>query len=50
VKIALKASGKAPAGDQVPDAAAEVGAAEERVEGRPDPEDRRRGVGLAHCP
>ena len=31
-----------PAGDQVPEAAAEVGAAEERVEGRPDPEDRRR--------
>ena len=27
---------------------AEVGAAEDRVEGRPDPEDRRGGVGPAH--
>src|SRR4051812_28987496 len=35
--------------DEVPEAAAEVGAAEERVEGRPYPEDRRRRVGLAHA-
>ena len=31
------------AGEEVPEAAAEVGAAEERVEGRPDPEDPGRG-------
>ncbi len=37
-----------PAGDQVPEAAAEVGAAEERVEGRPDPEDPGDDVGPAH--
>ena len=29
--------------------AAEVGAAEDRVERRPDPEDHRGGVGLAHA-
>ena len=50
----IRARGRSPllgvAGDQVPEAAAEVGAAEERVEGRADPEDRRGGVGRAHGP
>ena len=38
-----------PAGDQVPEAAAEVGAAEQRVEGHAEPEDRRGDVGEAHA-
>ncbi len=42
----IVARGRSPfsafAGDQVPEAAAEVGAAEDCVEGRPGPEDRRR--------
>src|SRR5262249_35816760 len=33
---------------EVPDAGAEVGAAEERVERYPDPEDHRADVGVAH--
>ena len=38
------------AGDEVPEAAAEVGAAEEGVERRPEPEDRRADVGAGHGP
>src|ERR1044072_9174336 len=37
-----------PAGEEAQEAAAEVGAAEDRVEGRPDPEDRGACVRLAH--
>ena len=36
------------AGDQVPETGAEVGAAEDRVEGGADPEDRGADVGLGH--
>ena len=36
-------------GEQVPDAGAEVGAAEDRVQRHPDPEDRRADVGRAHA-
>ena len=48
----IRARGRSPAlgvaGDQVPEPAAEVGAAEDRVERRPGPEDRRGKVGAAH--
>ena len=36
-------------GQQIPYARAEVRSAEDRVEGHPDPEDRRAGVGGAHA-
>ncbi len=48
----ISARGRSPrlgvAGDQVPEAGAEVGAAEHGVERRPDPEDRRGDVGAGH--
>ncbi len=50
----ISARGRSPrsiaAGDQVPEAAAEVGTAEEGVEGRPDPEDPGGDVGPRHEP
>ncbi len=39
-----------PAGHQVPEAGAEISATEERVEGRPDPEDSGADVGPGHAP
>ncbi len=36
------------AGEQVPHPSAEVGAAEDGVQGDPDPENRRDRIGLAH--
>ena len=49
IEIARAPAALAAAGDEAPEAGAEVGAAEHRVEGHADPEDAGDGFGACSC-